>query len=1253
MINYKNLLNYLISNKNLSLNELKKLKVCYEPLEDIFVLFCHLKIIGKFNNFNISNKSFNNGFIGNENKLINFLDTNCKNNGSYSDMTLYNNEKVIATTCKNIKTININKLDIEKIENNYSDKRELILCIVISDKEKLYDKIYNSRKTSINIKNSLLKKSTLIFDWNDIYFWYSTIFKQINFDNLKLNNKPFLKLKFHQENCVKKYFKSKKKNFIIAFKCRSGKTYILAGIIDKLTGNILIITSAPTETFEQLYSVFNEHSNFEKYNIIVCKSGNTNLNLAENNIIICSIQFLKNSKDNKIKNQLKKLNYNIRIIDEAHFHTMTNESEKVYNNYGKNCKTIWMSGTPRKIINNLTNYDIVYFGLEDEMKLKNDNHMDYLNCPDLKTFNLTFETEFKLNLQNACNKYNYGFDIPNLFNLDENKRFKEPRLMYEFLKMIFGSNKEYDSNDNYMLKNIEDYQLQNNSRISTKKEPKIFLFFLPCHLINSSINDISNQLQEFMKEEDFIYEYHTLSINSQINGNKLPQNIINDELEITKKLGKKGLIVFAGKQLSLGITLRECDVVFMCNGISNLDLIYQQTFRCMTEDKDKKFGILVDCHLQRKITISLIFDQVFKLNNKKNILNNIDYVITHIIRINKKDWINYFKLTNETEISKNIFQMYINGINNIDGLFDSFNITLTDKDQQEINKIVGKNFINKEIKKVFESNNTDILEANNEIVRNNNENKEKEIKEKIENDNNIKIFKNIIKYLIPVFHLLCINLNSCNFYDLWENIINNKFKKELFSGIIKTFWNNNLNIEKIKTIINITMDYFENNQEFLIINERINSLMKEFKTNKFKMSELIDKYLTPTEFERKNNAEVSTPEKLAREMINLIPKEFWTTIKKVFDPCCGKGIFCILIFEYFFEGLKESEPDEELRTILILEKCLYFNDLNPLNRYITCLLLDPENKYNLNCDKGIEEIDTLKMEFEFKFDLVIGNPPYSTDPSKQNTKTIYNLFIEKFINFCDLMVYVIPSRWFIGGKGLDKFRNMMTKRKDIKFIIHEDDAKKWFNKHLDIKGGVCYFLIDKKYNGKCKFNNIDYDLGLYDCIIKPEFHSIINKIKNYENITNRYISSGFFKYRTNDKRLKNNGNIKCFVSKLKSKNRIKYIDNYEFNDKNTFWKVITPRAAHGSYSGFGEFFIGTPNDIYTDSYISFKVKSELEAHNLIGYLKTDFINYLLSIRKISQDINENVCKWIPSVPLDRKWNNENIYNFFNINNNEK
>jgi site-specific DNA-methyltransferase (adenine-specific) len=86
-----------------------------------------------------------------------------------------------------------------------------------------------------------------------------------------------------------------------------------------------------------------------------------------------------------------------------------------------------------------------------------------------------------------------------------------------------------------------------------------------------------------------------------------------------------------------------------------------------------------------------------------------------------------------------------------------------------------------------------------------------------------------------------------------------------------------------------------------------------------------------------------------------------------------------------------------------------------------------------------------------------------------------------------------------------------------------------------------------------------------------------------------------------------------------------------------YWKVITPEAAHKAFSGFGALFVAKPDEVHTGSYISFRVESQLEAESLLSYLQTRFANHMLSIRKISQHINESVCKWIPLVPLDRVW----------------
>jgi site-specific DNA-methyltransferase (adenine-specific) len=290
------------------------------------------------------------------------------------------------------------------------------------------------------------------------------------------------------------------------------------------------------------------------------------------------------------------------------------------------------------------------------------------------------------------------------------------------------------------------------------------------------------------------------------------------------------------------------------------------------------------------------------------------------------------------------------------------------------------------------------------------------------------------------------------------------------------------------------------------------------------------------------------------------------------------------------------------------------------------------------------------------FDAVIGNPPYSTNPSEQNAKPLHNLFIEKYIDICQYMLFVVPSRWFVGGKGLDAFRQFMMNREDITTIVHEDDAKRWFGKNVEIKGGVNYFVKDTGYTGGCMFNTVMYKkLSKYDCIVKPEYHRIIDLVialcVTHNSLDTIYKSRGFFGYMTNDKRLKEDGETKCYVSYLKSKQRYKFVDDFVFNDENMFWKVITPKASFKGFSGFGFKFVGKPNEIYTDSYISFKVNSEEEANYLVSYLNTQFVNHLLSIRKISQDISKKTIKWIPLVPLDREWNDEMVCDYFNIDKN--
>jgi hypothetical protein len=153
----------------------------------------------------------------------------------------------------------------------------------------------------------------------------------------------------------------------------------------------------------------------------------------------------------------------------------------------------------------------------------------------------------------------------------------------------------------------------------------------------------------------------------------------------------------------------------------------------------------------------------------------------------------------------------------------------------------------------------------------------------------------------------------------------------------------------------------------------------------------------------------------------------------------------------------------------------------------------------------------------------------------------------------------------------------------------------------------------------------------------------------FESITSKYRGQYYYKIKTNDDRLKNhktNDDIKCYVSQQKGFE--KYINKNEIKKEYNTWKIITARASYEHKSGFGNTFIGMPDEVHCQSYISFEIKNETEANSLLSYMKCRLPNFMLSLRKSSQDISESTCAWIPLPPLDRVWTDDAIYEYFGL-----
>jgi hypothetical protein len=116
---------------------------------------------------------------------------------------------------------------------------------------------------------------------------------------------------------------------------------------------------------------------------------------------------------------------------------------------------------------------------------------------------------------------------------------------------------------------------------------------------------------------------------------------------------------------------------------------------------------------------------------------------------------------------------------------------------------------------------------------------------------------------------------------------------------------------------------------------------------------------------------------------------------------------------------------------------------------------------------------------------------------------------------------------------------------------------------------------------------------------------------------------------------------------------INYVDKNTI-DKNKLnkCKVITVTASTANNDCFGNMFIGYKNDIHSESYISFNTDSEEEAKSLLSFLKTRFANFLLKLRKVTHNISENTCKWIPLPPLNTIWTDEKVYKYYKLSNDE-
>ena len=307
---------------------------------------------------------------------------------------------------------------------------------------------------------------------------------------------------------------------------------------------------------------------------------------------------------------------------------------------------------------------------------------------------------------------------------------------------------------------------------------------------------------------------------------------------------------------------------------------------------------------------------------------------------------------------------------------------------------------------------------------------------------------------------------------------------------------------------------------------------------------------------------------------------------------------------------------------------------------------------------------------DMQFDVIIGNPPYQLDDGGYGTSAapIYQLFVEKALSLDPrYAVFVTPSRWMAGGKGLDKYRERMLTDKRMRSIVDYPKLYEGFP-GVKIRGGISYFLWDRDYNGACEVQTI-WDgqptglavarhLDAYDILVRRnEAVPILEKVRaKGESTLDARVSSQkpfglrtFFHGKPDFKRLKNP--VKLFGSqKVSWVERSGIPTNASWIDK---WKVLMTRVQGTSAAVETKFLskpiIAEPGTACTESYIvAGRFDTEGEAKNYASYLRTRFVRFLVSLRKSTQDAPKHVYAFIPDLPLNQEWTDAKLFKRYGL-----
>ena len=394
--------------------------------------------------------------------------------------------------------------------------------------------------------------------------------------------------------------------------------------------------------------------------------------------------------------------------------------------------------------------------------------------------------------------------------------------------------------------------------------------------------------------------------------------------------------------------------------------------------------------------------------------------------------------------------------------------------------------------------------------------------------------------------------------------------------------------------------------------------------------EMLREYVKVGDFERKQHGEVQTPVELVQKILNKLPKDVWSNPNlKWLDNSTGTGIFIACIVERLMVGLDIFESDDQ-RYKYIMENMIYVSELQSKNCFLYLVSFDPKDEYSINIYNGSFLDDKFDNHCNDvwgvdKFDIVVMNPPYN--------QMLDMAFIKKSHEISDITLCIHPSTWLIDEKNIQKkFTSTKELVKDDLISIELFNGNGVFGISLFVPCVITYINKNQTHTGiKCidRINGVELVYDNTDDINKFSNVDVYPKLKNK------------------------------LIELCKDNNLNKIIKTQE--DKTYFVNLAQIR---GNVKDTNKLGLGMDSDMLVDDFYTMVTKdleisleskqqpvsfaSEVEARNFLGYIKTNFVRFCLSIYKNNGNLHRGELALTPWLDFTQEWTDKKLYSNFNL-----